>query len=165
MDQQQGHHQDALQNIFLQLAQGQIDLQNSIQALADAQQGLAPETPGAPAAPPRAPKKIVAEPGNYDGSPQAFRVWWSKMKLWIMMNQRSSLLTRNSEIMAAVLSRFEGPKAGHWAQVKLDYYLSPGVEYPTWDALQAEITGFFMPGNNANWARSQLLKLCQGPRQ
>jgi len=67
--------------------------------------------------------------------------------------------------MAAVLSRFEGPKAGHWAQAKLDYYMGPGVDYPSWDVLQAEITGFFVPGNNADWARSQLLKLRQGPRQ
>ena len=68
---------DAIQNLFLQLVQGQIDLQNSIQALADAQQGL-----GAPAeGEARGAKKIVAEPGNYDGSPQTFRVWWSKMKL------------------------------------------------------------------------------------
>jgi len=53
--------------------------------------------------------------------------------------------------MAAVLSRFEGPKAGRWAQAKLDYYMGPGVDYPSWDALQAEITGFFVPGNNADW--------------
>jgi len=67
--------------------------------------------------------------------------------------------------MAAVLSRFEGPKAGRWAQAKLDYYMGPGVNYPSWDALQAEITGFFVPGNNTDLARSQLLKLSQGPRQ
>jgi len=40
--------------------------------------------------------------------------------------------------------------------------MGPGVDYPSWDVLQAEITGFFMPGNNADWARSQLLKLRQG---
>jgi len=169
--------QDAIQNLFLQFAQGQLDLQNAIQALANAQQGLLPLTPVAPAppgapgalgAPPaahRSAKKIVAEPGNYDGSPQSFRVWWSKMKLWVLMNQRAGVLVRNSEIMAAVLSRFEGPKAGRWAQAKLDYYMGPGVDYPTWDELQAEITGYFVPGNNADWARSQLLKLRQGPRQ
>ena len=154
-----------LQNLLLQFAQGQIDLQNSLQALAGAQQGLGAAPPAAPPAVAPAAKKIVAEPGNYDGSPQGFRVWWSRMKLWVLMNRRSSLLTRDSEIMAAVLSRFEGPKAGHWAQAKLDYYMGPGVDYPSWDTLQAKIIGFFMPGNNADWARSQLLKLHQGPRQ
>ena len=160
--------QDALQNLFLQFAQGQLDLQNAIQALANAQQGLlpltpvAPAPPGAPGAPPAAPwsaRKVVAEPGNYDGSPQGFRVWWSKMKLWVLMNQRSGVLVRNSEIMAAVLSRFEGPKAGRWAQAKLDYSMGPGIDSPTWDELQAEITGYFVPGNNADWARSQLLRV------
>jgi len=141
--------------------QGQVDLQNSIQALANAQQGL-----GAPAeAEARGAKKIVAEPGNYNGSPQTFRVWWSKMKLWVFMNQRAGLLKKNSKVMAAVISRFKGPKAWRWAQVKLEYYMGPNVQYPTWDELQAEITSYFMPGNNADWARSQLLKLCQGPRQ
>jgi len=95
----------------------------------------------------RGAKKIVAEPGNYDGSPQMFRVWWSKMKLWVFMNQRASLLKKNSEVMAAVLSQFEGPKAGCWAQVKLEHYMGPNVQYPTWDELQAEITGYFVPGN------------------
>ena len=152
---------DAIQNLFLQLAQGQINLQNSIQALADAQQGLAAPAEGEV----QGAKKIVAEPGNYDGSPQTFRVWWSKMKLWVFMNQRAGLLRKNSEIMVAVLSQFEGPKAGRWAQVKLEYYMGPDVQYPTLDELQAEITGYFVPGNNTDWARSQLLKLCQGPHQ
>jgi len=148
---------DAIQNLFLQLTQGQVDLQNSIQALANAQQGLAAPME----AKARGAKKIVTEPGNYNGSPQMFRVWWSKMKLWVSMNQRAGLLKKNSEVMAAVLSQFEGPKAGHWAQVKLEYYMGPNVQYPTWDELQVEITGYFVPGNNADWARSQLLKLCQ----
>ena len=43
--------------------------------------------------------------------------------------------------------------------------MGPDVQYPTWDELQAEITGYFMPGNNTDWARSQLLKLHQGPCQ
>ena len=34
-----------------------------------------------------------------------------------------------------------------------------------WAELQTEIKGFFLPGNNKEWARSQLLRLHQGPRQ
>ena len=34
-----------------------------------------------------------------------------------------------------------------------------------WAELQAEIKGFFLPGNNKEWARSQLLRLRQGPHQ
>ena len=37
--------------------------------------------------------------------------------------------------------------------------------WPTWAALQAEIEAFFLPGNNEEWARSQLLHLRQGPCQ
>jgi len=83
------------------------------------------------------------------------------MKLWVFMNQRNGLLSKNSEVMVAILSQFGGPKAGHWAQAKLDHYMGPNVQYPSWDELQAEITGFFVPGNNADWAKSQLVK-CMG---
>ena len=34
-----------------------------------------------------------------------------------------------------------------------------------WADLQTEIENFFLPGNNQEWARSQLLHLRQGPRQ
>ena len=34
-----------------------------------------------------------------------------------------------------------------------------------WAALQTEIENFFLLGNNKEWARSQLLRLRQGPHQ
>ena len=34
-----------------------------------------------------------------------------------------------------------------------------------WGDLMAEIEGFFLPRNNREWARAQLLRLRQGPRQ
>ena len=37
--------------------------------------------------------------------------------------------------------------------------------WPTWGDLTAEIEGFFLPGNNREWACAQLLRLRQGPRQ
>ena len=37
--------------------------------------------------------------------------------------------------------------------------------WPTWADLQTEIENFFLPGNNHEWARSQLLHLWQGPCQ
>jgi len=40
--------QDALQNLLLQFVQGQVDLQNSLQALADVQQGLGAAPPPHP---------------------------------------------------------------------------------------------------------------------
>ena len=64
----------------------------------------------------------------------------------------------------AVFSRLEGPRAGCYAQVRLDECMANGA-WPTWADLQTEIENFFLPGNNQEWARSQLLRLQQGPRQ
>ena len=154
-----------LQNILAQLAQGQIDLQNHIAALAAAQP--------APAPPPR--KKVVVDPGTYDGSPAKFHEWWSKIKTWILVLMQG---TTDTEVAAAVYSRLTGPKAGRWAQVHLDQCMAAAVAHaaalaghnlpnpwPTWDAIMAEIEGFFLPGNNREWACAQLLRLRQGPWQ
>ena len=154
-----------LQNILAQLAQGQIDLQNHITALAAAQP--------APALLPR--KKVVTDPGTYDGSPAKFHEWWSKIKMWILVLMQG---TTDAEVAAAVYLHLTGPKAGHWAQVCLDQCMAAAVAHaaapaghnlpnpwPTWDALTMEIEGFFLPGNNREWARAQLLHLKQGPWQ
>ena len=69
-----------LQLLIQQLAQGQIDLQNHIAALANAQ--------AAPAAP--ACKKVVTDPGTYDGSPAKFYEWWSKIKIWIQVSMQGA---------------------------------------------------------------------------
>ena len=102
-------------------------------------------------------KKIVTSPEAYDGSPQKFHEWWSKVKVWIAT-------TTDQQKAAAVYSRLEGPRAGHFAQVRLDECMVANA-WPMWAALQMEIKNFFLPGNNKEWARSQLLHLRQGPRQ
>ena len=152
-----------------QLIQGQIDLQNHIAALAAAQPQPAPP----------ARKKVVADPGSFDGSPAKFHEWWSKLKVWIDITMDGA---NDATVAAAVYSRLTGPKAGRWAQVCLDQCmvahavlaaappLAPGAAppppaWPTRAELKAEIEGFFLPGNNQEWARAQLLRLCQGPRQ
>ena len=56
--------------------------------------------------------------------------------------------------MAAAVAHVAAP-AGH----------NLPAPWPTWNALTAEIEGFFLPGNNREWARSQLLHLRQGPCQ
>ena len=66
----------------------------------------------------------------------------------------------------------------HWAQVRLDHCMvaahvlaaAPAghnlpAAWPMWGDLAAEIEGFFLPGNNREWARAQLLRLRQGPCQ
>jgi len=158
-----------LQALLAQLIHGQIDLQNHIVALAAAQPQPAPP----------ARKKVVADPGSFDGSPAKFHEWWSKLKVWIEITMVGA---NDARVTAAVYSRLMGPKAGRWAQVRLDQcmathaalanapLLAPGAvppppAWPTRADLEAEIEGFFLPGNNQEWARAQLLRLWQGPRQ
>ena len=64
-----------LQLLLQQLMQGQINLQNHIEALANAQ--AAPVLV--------AHKKVVTDPGAYDGSPAKFHEWWSKIKIWMQV--------------------------------------------------------------------------------
>ena len=154
-----------LQLLIQQLTQGQINLQNHIMALANAQ--------AAPAAVAR--KKVVADPGTYNGSPAKFHKWWSKIKIWMQVLMQGAT---DAEVATAVYSWLTGPKAGHWAQVCLDHCMAAAhmlavapaghnlpAAWPTWGDLMAEIEGFFLPGNNREWARAQLLRLRQGPRQ
>ena len=154
-----------LQLLLQQLAQGQIDLQNHITALANTQ--------AAPAV--AACKKVVADPGTYNGFPARFHKWWSKIKIWMQVSMRGAT---DAEVAAAVYSWLTGPKAGRWAQVRLDHCMAAAhtlaaapaghnlpAAWPTWGDLTAETEGFFLPGNNREWARAQLLRLRQGPRQ
>ena len=106
-------------------------------------------------------KKIVATPEAYDGSPQKFHEWWSKVKVWIATTHATAT---DEQKAAAVYSCLEGPRAGRFVQVRLDECMAAGA-WPTWAALQVEIEAFFLLGNNKEWARSQLLRLRQGPRQ
>ena len=154
-----------LQLLLQQLAQGQIDLQNHITTLAKAQ--------AAPVA--LAHKKVVTNPGTYDGSPARFHKWWSKIKIWIQVLMQGAT---DAEVAAAIYSQLTGLKAGSWAQVCLDHCMAVAhvltvapvrhnlpAAWPTWGDLTVEIEGFFLPGNNREWARAQLLWLRQGPRQ
>ena len=158
-----------LNTLLGQLIQGQIDLQNHIVALVAAQPQPAPP----------ACKKVVMDPGSFDGSPTKFHEWWSKLKVWIDITMDGA---NDTTVAATVYSRLTGPKAGRWAQVRLDQCMaahaalvaapplapgavSPPPAWPTKPDLEAEIEGFFLPGNNQEWARAQLLRLRQGPRQ
>ena len=72
--------------------------------------------------------------------------------------------TTNQEKAAVVFSCLEGPHAGCYAQVHLDECMATNT-WPMWADLQMEIKNFFLPGNNQEWARSQLLHLYLGPQQ
>ena len=119
------------------------------------------------------------DPGSFDGSPAKFHEWWSKLKVWINITMDGA---NDVTVAAAIYSQLMGPKAGHWAQVCLDQCMAahaalvaapplalgaapPPPAWPTRPDLEAEIEGFFLPGNNQEWARAQLLHLHQNPRQ
>ena len=138
-------------DIILQLANGQQALHNTLQ------QYIATQVAGGAAR----PKKIVPVPELYDRLPQKFHKWWSKTKVWVTTTHATAT---DREKGAAVFSCLEGPHAGRYAQVCLDECMAANA-WPSWAELQTEIEGFFLPGNNKEWARSQLLCLRQGPRQ
>ena len=154
-----------LQLLIQQLVQGQIDLQNHITALANAQAASAAVTH----------KKVVADPGTYNGSSAKFHEWWSKIKVWMQVSMQGAT---DAEVTMAVYSWLTGPKAGCWAQVCQDHCMAAAhalavapaghnlpAAWPTWGDLTAEIEGFFLPRNNREWACAQLLRLRQGPCQ
>ena len=138
-------------DIILQLANGQQALHNTLQ------QYIATQAAGGATC----PKKIVPVPELYDGSSQKFHEWWSKIKVWVATTHAA---TPNREKAMAVFLHLEGPCAGHYAQVCLDECMVTNT-WPTWADLQMEIENFFLPGNNQEWARAQLLRLRQGPHQ
>ena len=138
-------------DIILQLTNGQQALHNTLQ------QYIATQAGGGAAH----PKKIVLAPKLYDRSPQKFHEWWLRTKVWVTTTHTTAT---NREKAVAVFSGLEGPRAGHYTQVCLDECMAANA-WPTWADLQTEIEGFFLPGNNREWARSQLLHLRQGPCQ
>ena len=138
-------------DIILQLTNGQQALHNTLQ------QYITMQAAGGATC----PKKIVPVPELYDRLPQKFHEWWSKTKVWVATTHAA---TSDQEKAAAVFSCLEGPRVGRYAQVCLDECMENGT-WPTWADLQTEIENFFLPGNNQEWARSQLLHLRQGPRQ
>ena len=139
-----------------QLIQNQQNFGQAFAQFLTHQANVAPTAAGAVPA-----KKIVVSPEAYDGSPQKFHEWWSKVKIWIATTHAT---TTDQQKAAAVYSRLEGPCAGRFAQVCLDECMVANA-WPIWAALQVEIENFFLPENNKEWARSQLLCLRQGPCQ
>ena len=139
-----------------QLIQNQQNFGQAFAQFLTHQANVAPATAGAVPA-----KKIDMSPEAYDGSPQKFHEWWSKVKVWIATTHATA---SDQQKAVAVYSCLEGPCIGRFTQVRLDECMAAGT-WPTWAALQAEIEDFFLPGNNKEWARSQLLCLRQGPRQ
>ena len=96
---------------------------------------------------------------------------WTRIGVLTRPRKRSGTVMTTTHTAAsdqakamAVFSHLEGPRAGRYAQVRLDECMATNT-WPMWADLQTEIENFFLLGNNQEWARSQLLCLRQGPRQ
>ena len=95
-----------------QLIQNQQNFGQAFAQFLTHQANVAPTTAGAIPA-----KKIVTSPEAYDGSPQKFHEWWSKVKVWITTTHATA---SDQQKVAAVYSCLEGPRAGRFAQVRLN---------------------------------------------
>ena len=87
-------------------------------------------------------KKVVADPGIYDGSPAKFHEWWSKIKIWMQVSMQGAT---DAEVAVAIYSRLTGLKAGRWAQVRLDHCMAVA------HALAAAPAGHNLPAAWPTW--------------
>ena len=73
--------------------------------------------------------KLLADPGQFDGSMAKFEEWWAKVKAWQAENHLAMPSNTNKPVRT-VLSQLAGSKAGSFARTHLDI-LNTGGTY-TW---------------------------------
>ena len=103
--------------------------------------------------------KLLANPGQFDGSMAKFEEWWDKVKAWQAENHLA-MPTNTDKPVHAILSRLEGPKAGSFARTCLEI-LNSGTTY-TWARMCSELEELFRPANQKDWAQKKLRELKQG---
>ena len=103
--------------------------------------------------------ETLADPGRYSGERVKFLEWWTKMKVWIKVNE--AILPLAFDKAAAVWSRMEGPIAGRYAANRLNECTRVNF-WPNYDDLCTEVEGFFSPQTSTEWAKMELRKLKQG---
>ena len=103
--------------------------------------------------------ETLADPGRYAGERAKFLEWWTKMKVWVRVND--AILPLAFDKAAAVWSRMEGPIAGRYAANRLNECTRLNF-WPDFDDLCVEVEGFFSPQTSSEWAKQELRKLKQG---
>ena len=103
--------------------------------------------------------ETLADPGRYSGERVKFLEWWTKMKVWIRVND--AILPLAFDKAAAVWSHMEGPIAGRYAANRLNECTRINF-WPDFDDLCTEVEGFFSPQTSTEWAKQELRKLKQG---
>ena len=103
--------------------------------------------------------ETLADPGRYSGERAKFMEWWTKMKVWVRVND--TVLPLWFDKAAAVWSRMEGPIAGRYAANRLNECTRQNF-WPEFDDLCIEVEAFFSPQMSTEWAKQELRKLKQG---
>ena len=103
--------------------------------------------------------ETLTNPGRYSGERAKFMEWWTKMKVWVRVNDAVLPLRFNKA--AAVWSRMEGPIAGRYAANRLNKCTRQNF-WPEFEDLCNEVESFFSPQTSTEWAKQELRKLKQG---
>ena len=103
--------------------------------------------------------KLLADPGQFDGSMAKFEEWWAKVKAWQSENHLA-MPANTDKPVHAVLSRLKGSKAGSFARTHLEIMNTGGMY--TWGQLCGKLENLFRPANQKDWARKKLRELKQG---
>ena len=103
--------------------------------------------------------ETLADPGRYSGERAKFMEWWTKMKVWVRVND--TVLPLRFDKAAAVWSRMEGPIAGRYAANRLNECTRQNF-WPEFKDLCNEVESFFSPQTSTEWAKQELRKLKQG---
>ena len=103
--------------------------------------------------------ETLADPSRYSGERAKFMEWWTKMKVWVRVND--AVLPLRFDKAAAVWSRMEGPIAGRYMANQLNECTCQNF-WPDFDDLCTEVESFFSPQTSTEWAKQELRKLKQG---
>ena len=106
--------------------------------------------------------ETLVDPGRYSRERAKFMKWWTKMKVWIRVNNAILPLAFDKE--TAVWSHMEGPIAGRYTANRMNKCLQQNF-WPDFNDLCIEIEGFFSPQMSMEWAHQELRKLKQGRSQ
>ena len=103
--------------------------------------------------------ETLADPGCYSGERAKFMEWWTKMKVWVRVND--AVLPLRFDKAAAVWSRMEGPIVGRYTANRLNECMRQNF-WPEFEDLCTEVESFFSPQMSTEWAKQELRKLKQG---
>jgi hypothetical protein len=151
---------EQLQATLMELRQHLIDAHQEIQNQAD-HIGALQQAAAAPAPQVQISRKMEPfhDPGSYKGERTRFQEWWTKMRAWL--DAYATSFSGDRERCLAVWSRMEGPVAGTYAQTRIRH-CTENQNWPDQGTLITEVSGFFSPQSEVDFARKRIQSLRQG---